>query len=69
MLSALAIKAYPTDVLCGPWISDVTETSFTVNWVTEGATLSWVEAGIDDGKTITVKAYDTAGKLTKSYNL
>ena len=49
-LAGLALHASPTDVVCGPWISDVTETSFTVNWVTEGATLSWVEAGIDDGK-------------------
>ena len=49
-LSAFALNASPTDVVCGPWISDVTETSFTVNWVTEGATLSWVEAGVDDGK-------------------
>ena len=44
------MHASPTDVVCGPWISDVTQTSFTVNWVTEGATLSWVEAGVDDGK-------------------
>ena len=48
-LSALALNASPTDVICGPWISDVTQTSFTVNWVTEGETLSWVEAGVDDG--------------------
>ena len=48
-LSALALNASPTDVICGPWISDVTPTSFTVNWVTEGETLSWVEAGVDDG--------------------
>ena len=50
-LAGLVLHAgSPTDVVCGPWISDVTETSFTVNWVTEGATLSWVEAGIDDGR-------------------
>ena len=48
-LAAIAVNASPTDVVCGPWISDVTENSFTVNWVTEGETLSWVEAGIDDG--------------------
>ena len=48
-LSALALNASPTDVICGPWISDVSQTSFTVNWVTEGETLSWVEAGVDDG--------------------
>ena len=50
-LAGLALHAAsPTDVVCGPWISDVTQTSFTVNWVTEGATLSWVEAGVDDGR-------------------
>lgn len=50
-LAGLALHASsPTDVVCGPWISDVTQTSFTVNWVTEGATLSWVEAGVDDGR-------------------
>jgi hypothetical protein len=49
VLSAIALDASPTDVVCGPWISDVSQTSFTVNWVTEGETLSWVEAGVDDG--------------------
>lgn len=50
-LAGLVLHAgSPTDVVCGPWISDVTQTSFTVNWVTEGATLSWVEAGVDDGR-------------------
>ena len=48
-LAALALHAGPTDVVCGPWISDVSQTSFTVNWITEGNTLSWVEAGEDDG--------------------
>ena len=74
VLSAIAVKASPTDVICGPWISDVTQTSFTVNWVTEGETLSWVEAGVDDGSVFYAskkqKYYQTvAGKLTKSYNL
>lgn len=76
VLSAIAVKASPTDVICGPWISDVTPTSFTVNWVTEGETLSWEVLSNNerfvvssDGKTITVKAYDTAGKLTNTYIL
>ena len=73
-LLALTLNASPTDVVCGPWISDVTQTSFTVNWVTEGETLSWVEAGVDDGSVFYAskkqKYYQTvAGKLTKSYNL
>jgi len=44
------LYASPTDIVCGPWISDISETSFTVNWITEGPTLSWVEAGPDEGK-------------------
>ena len=48
-LAGLALHAGPTDIVCGPWISDVTEHSFSVSWVTEGETLSWVETGPDDG--------------------
>ena len=49
VLAGLALHAGPTDIVCGPWISDVSQTSFTVNWLTEGDVLSWVEAGEDDG--------------------
>ena len=48
-LTTVVMNANPTDVVCGPWISDVSQTSFTVSWVTEGNTLSWVEAKEDDG--------------------
>ena len=48
-LAELALHAGPTDIVCGPWISDVSQTSFTVSWLTEGDVLSWVEAGEDDG--------------------
>jgi len=39
-LAGLALHASPTDIVCGPWISDVSQTSFTVNWLTEGDVLS-----------------------------
>ena len=48
-LAELALHAGPTDIVCGPWISDVSQTSFTVSWLTEGDVLSGVEAGEDDG--------------------
>lgn len=47
--AGLALHAGPTDIVCGPWISDVSQTSFIVSWLTEGDVLSWVEAGEDDG--------------------
>lgn len=49
-LTVTALHAEPTDVVCGPWISDVTETSFSVSWITEGNTFSWIESGEDDGR-------------------
>lgn len=37
------------DIKCGPWIQNVTESEFTVMWITEGKSLSWVEIAPDDG--------------------
>lgn len=49
----LSVRAWagtdPLKVTCGPWIQNVTEDSFTVLWVTEEKTLSWIEFGKDDG--------------------
>ena len=39
----------PLKTTYGPWIQNVTENSFTVLWVTEEKTLSWIEVGKDDG--------------------
>lgn len=36
-------------VVHGPWIQNVTETSFTVLWTTEERALCWVEVAPDDG--------------------
>ena len=33
----------------GPWISDITETGFTVNWITDYEALAYVETAPDDG--------------------
>lgn len=48
---AQAAKADPIDPKVGPWISNVTETSFTVVWTTEKKVLSWVDACEDNGVT------------------
>ena len=39
----------PFKVVHGPWIQNVTETSFTVLWTTEQKALCWVEVAPDDG--------------------
>lgn len=44
-------KADPIDPSIGPWISNVTETSFTVLWTTPGKVLSWVDVCEDTGVT------------------
>ena len=36
-------------VVCGPYIQCVTETGFTVVWVTDMDAISWVETAPDDG--------------------
>ncbi len=42
------IKECPS-VICGPFIQSVTETGFTVVWVTDMDAICWVETAPDDG--------------------
>lgn len=44
-----AIPFRQLNIKYGPWLSDVTETSFTVNWVTEYEALAYIELAPDDG--------------------
>lgn len=37
-----------SDILYGPWVTNVTPTSFTVIWRTKGETLAWLEYAPDD---------------------
>lgn len=37
------------DIVCGPWIQNVSENGFTVLWKTEGKSLAWIEVAPDDG--------------------
>ena len=46
---SIDIRAEGTDVVCGPWVQNVTENEFTLMWITEGRCLSWVETAPDDG--------------------
>lgn len=39
----------PDDILYGPWVTNVSEESFTVVWRTKGNTLAWLEYAPDDG--------------------
>ena len=48
-LNAADLHADGTDITAGPWLQNVTETEFTVMWVTEGKCLSWIEIAPDDG--------------------
>ena len=50
ILSALyAIPSSASNLLYGPWVCDVTETGFTVLWVTEKPSLDYVEIAPSDG--------------------
>lgn len=44
-----AIPFRQLDIKYGPWLSNVTETGFTVNWITEYEALTYVEIAPDDG--------------------
>ena len=37
------------NIICGPYITAATETSFTVTWVTDMDAVTWVEVAPDDG--------------------
>ena len=46
---SIDVRAEGTDVVCGPWVRQVTENEFTLTWITKGRCLSWVETAPDDG--------------------
>ena len=46
---SLRISAKLMKVECGPWVSDVTDNSFTVCWTTSEDASAWVETAPDDG--------------------
>ncbi len=48
-VSASYVRADGSDIVAGPWLQNVTETEFTVMWMTEGKCLSWIEIAPDDG--------------------
>ena len=59
-----AIPASASNLLYGPWVCDVTETGFTVLWVTEKPSLDYVELAPADGSSFDgqtrAKYYQTA---------
>ena len=48
-LSVYGVGARGFDIVCGPWIQNVTGSEFTLMWKTEVKSLSWVEVAPDDG--------------------
>ena len=56
LASANHASAEGTDVVCGPWLQNVTDDSFTVMWITEGKCLSWIETAPDDGTAFEVES-------------
>lgn len=53
-----AIPFHQLNVKYGPWISNVSETGFTVNWMTDYKALSHVEIALDDGSAFESKVRD-----------
>ena len=51
VLISAALSAQTMDIKYGPWVTNVTEDSFTVLWVTPCKALSWVEVSPDNGST------------------
>ena len=61
----LSLQAYSaSNLIYGPWVSNISETGFTVLWVTEKPSLDYVEVAPDDGsafeKTERPQYYETA---------
>lgn len=51
LLCSISVAAQQMRVQYGPWVTNVTEDSFTVIWTTETSCLSWVEVAPDNGNT------------------
>ncbi|MBR4775762.1 MAG: metallophosphoesterase [Bacteroidales bacterium] len=49
LVSLPALAASPSNLIYGPWVSNVSETGFTVLWVTEKPSLDFVVVAPDDG--------------------
>ena len=49
LVSLPAFAASPSNLIYGPWVSNVSETGFTVLWVTEKPSLDYVIVAPDDG--------------------
>ena len=57
LLASTSMFAQEMKIQYGPWVTNVTETSFTVIWTTENPSLSWVELAPDNGNTWYQEAY------------
>ena len=51
ILASTAMFAQKMSIQYGPWVTNVTEDSFTVLWTTHDSCLSWVELAPDNGNT------------------
>ena len=49
MCTVMAARNKGAQVVCGPYLQCVTETGFTVVWVTDMDAISWLETAPDDG--------------------
>lgn len=64
----------PLRVVHGPWIQNVTDTSFTVLWTTEERALCWLEVAPDDGVAFTQESREryyetcTGRRLTTTFH-
>lgn len=53
----------PDDILYGPWVTNVSEESFTVVRRTKGNTLAWLEYAPDDGSNFPIVANSNVERL------
>lgn len=76
LLAALTITAQEssqrTNVVCGPYLQNVTTTGFTVMWVSDVDAVAWVEVAPDDNQSFYYadrpKFYDLSGSGIKPVN-